>query len=44
MREREYVHPHDPRIWVIDTLDAQGRFVRTRNIWIPVPKLIAEFR
>lgn len=33
MRERRYIHPHDPNIIVIDTIDEKGRFVRTRNVW-----------
>lgn len=32
-RLRIYPHPHDQAILVVDVLDAQGRFVRTYNVW-----------
>lgn len=35
MRERVFVHPHDPKYLVIDTLDENGSFVRTRNVRNP---------
>lgn len=35
MRERSFVHPHDPKYLVIDTLDKDGKFVRTRNVRNP---------
>ena len=31
MKERRFIHPHDSRYIVIDTLDENGKMVRTRN-------------
>lgn len=40
MSERCFIHPHDFRYLVIDTLDKNGKFVRTKNILNPYMKKV----